>query len=120
LDTPATKFVSSPLFDSVYGFGGNGPQIPFNASNNEVPGRTGGGCVRDGPFKNMTVHLGPLASLARNDQCLKRDLAPEYAAKYLARDKLDLVLSQSDYGWFARTLEGGTSFDESQIHAGGQ
>jgi tyrosinase len=120
IDTPASKFVDSPVFDSAYGFGGNGPQIPYNSSNNEVPGRTGGGCVKDGPFKNMTVHLGPFASLARNDQCLKRDLAPEYAAKYLARDKLNAVLSQSDYGWFSRTLEGGTSFNESQIHAGGQ
>jgi tyrosinase len=68
----------------------------------------------------MTVHLGPFASLARNDQCLKPDLAPEYAARYLARDKLEKVLKQTDYGWFARTLEGGTSFNESQIHAGGQ
>lgn len=121
LDTPASKFLSSPIFDATHGFGGNGPlTTPYNASNNEVPGRTGGGCVKDGPFKDMTVHLGPFASLARTDQCLKRDLAPEYAAKYLTRDKLDLVMSQPDYGWFARTMEGGTSFDESQIHAGGQ
>lgn len=121
LDTPASEFIASPLFDAVYGFGGNGPQVsPYNASKNEVPGRTGGGCVKDGPFRNMTVHLGPFASLARTDQCLKRDLAPEYAATYLARNKLDLVLAQKDYGWFARTLEGGTSFEQSQIHAGGQ
>jgi tyrosinase len=120
LDTPAFAFVSSPLFDAVYGFGLNGARIPVNQSNNEVPGRTGGGCVMDGPFRNMTVHLGPFASLARNDQCLRRDLAPGYAAEYLGRDKLDLVLGQKDYGWFARTLEGGTAFNESQIHAGGQ
>lgn len=94
--------------------------ITVNASNNEVPGRIGGGCVKDGPFSNMTVHLGPFASLERNDQCLKRDLAPEYATKFLSHDKLAQVLSQSDYGWFARTLEGGTSWDDSQIHAGGQ
>jgi tyrosinase len=68
----------------------------------------------------MTVHLGPFASLARNDQCLKSDLAPEYAARYLAWDKLEKVFKQTDYGWCARTLEGGTSFNESQIHAGGQ
>jgi tyrosinase len=76
--------------------------------------------VEDGPFINMTVHLGPFASLARNDQCLKRDLAPKYAATYLAKDKVKTVLSQEDYGWFARTLEGGTAWEDSQIHAGGQ
>jgi tyrosinase len=108
------------VFDPVYGFGGNGPLVPVNTSNNELPGRTGGGCVENGPFVNMTVHLGPFASLERNDQCLKRDLAPEYATKYLARDKLDTVLSQADYGWFERTLEGGTAFEDSQMHAGGQ
>jgi tyrosinase len=69
---------------------------------------------------NMTVHLGRFASLDRNDQCLRRDLAPEYAATYLARDKLDTVLSQPEYGWFERTMEGGTAFEDSQIHAGGQ
>jgi tyrosinase len=121
LDSTPAKFLGSPVFDPVYGFGGNGPlTTPYNASANEVPGRTGGGCVADGPFTNMTVHLGPFTSLSRNDQCLKRDFAPEYAVKYLAREKLDEVLAQAEYGWFARTLEGGTSFDESQIHAGGQ
>ncbi|KAI4611632.1 uncharacterized protein J4E87_010482 [Alternaria ethzedia] len=119
LDTPASKFVQSPIFDATYGFGGNGPLVPVNTSNNEVPGRTGGGCVQDGPFVNMTVHLGPAASLARNDQCLRRDLAPDYAAMYVGRDKLDTVMAQADYGWFARTIEGGTAWDDSQIHAGG-
>ncbi|KAI4678830.1 hypothetical protein J4E81_010558 [Alternaria sp. BMP 2799] len=119
LDTPASKFVQSPIFDATYGFGGNGPLVPFNTSNNEVPGRTGGGCVQDGPFVNMTVHLGPAASLARNDQCLRRDLAPDYAATYLGKDKLNTVMAQADYGWFARTMEGGPAWDDSQIHAGG-
>ncbi|KAH6875060.1 hypothetical protein BKA58DRAFT_437055 [Alternaria rosae] len=120
LDTPAWKFVQSPVFDATYGFGGNGPFIPPpDASNNTVPGRTGGGCVEDGPFMNITVHLGPLDSLARNDQCLRRDLAPEYAATILAKSELDKVMAQADYGWFARTMEGGTTWDESQIHTGG-
>lgn len=120
LDTPASKFVQSLIFDAIYGFGGNGPLVPVNTSNNEVPGRTGGGCVQDGPFVNMTVHLGPAASLERNDQCLRRDLAPDYAATYLGKDKLDGVITQADYGWFARTIEGGPAWDDSQIHAGGQ
>ncbi|KAF2032406.1 Di-copper centre-containing protein [Setomelanomma holmii] len=120
LDSSASKFIASPVFDAVSGFGGNGPLTsPYNASANEVPGRTGGGCVPSGPFSNMTVHLGPFASLARNDQCLKRDFAPDYAVTYLSKANVDKVLNQLDYGWMARTLEGGTSFDQSKIHAGG-
>jgi tyrosinase len=112
--------VKSPVFDSSYSLGGNGPLIAGNASNNGVPGRTGGGCLENGPFVNKTVHLGPFAFLERNDQCLKRDLAPEYAATYLAGDKLTIVMSQTNYGWFERTLEGGTAFGDSQIHTGGK
>lgn len=121
LETTAEKFVRSPLFDPVYGFGGNGPlTTPYNESANEVPGRTGGGCVKDGPFKKMTVRLGPFGSLERNDQCLKRDFAPEYAVKFLSKSRVNTVMSQPNFGWMERTLEGGTGWDESQIHAGGQ
>ena len=50
--------MKSPVFDPVYGFGGNGPFVPIDPTNpNEVPGRTGGGCVFDGPFKNYIVQF---------------------------------------------------------------
>ena len=58
---PAAKWARSPIFDPVNGFGGNGPLIPVNTSNPfEVPGRAGGGCVVDGPSKNMVVRMGPI------------------------------------------------------------
>lgn len=77
--------------------------------------------MKDGPFRNMRVHLGvPFGSLSKSDNCLKRDFAPEYASKFLAKGMLEKVMAQEDYGWFDRTLEGGTGWDASQIHAGGQ
>ncbi|KAK1757917.1 putative tyrosinase [Echria macrotheca] len=115
-------YVASPVFDPVTGFGGNGPWVetapddPFN-----VPGRTGGGCVSDGPFAGADdlVHLGPGDSVAYNPQCLRRDLSPSFASRWLSLDQTRLTLSQGDFGWFSRVVEGMPSFDASGIHGGG-
>src|SRR4051794_19132956 len=61
-----------------------------------LPPGTGGGCVTSGPFKNMTVNLGPMAldepggvvasnpagPLAYNPRCLRRDLTTEVNQRY--------------------------------------
>lgn len=115
-------FVGSPVFDAESGFGGNGPYVEGNASDPfAVPGRTGGGCVLDGPFSGRDdfVHLGPAGSVSYNPQCLKRDLSPSFARRYLGMNQTALTLSQGGFGWFARVVEGGPSFDASGIHGGG-
>jgi len=84
--------------------GGNGEYIPHNGTilqltvNGVVepeiqldPG-LGGGCVKTGPFANMSVNLGPIAlyetppgpdfGLGYNPRCLKRDVGPGVALKY--------------------------------------
>jgi tyrosinase len=121
LDASISKWAKAPVFDAKYGFGGNGPLVPVNASDPfEVPGRTGGGCVTDGPFKKMTVNLGPLGSVAGNPRCLKRDLSPYFAGRYLGRNQTLLTLSQEDYGHFDNVVQGGPSFEASGVHGGGQ
>lgn len=115
-------FASSPVFDAELGFGGNGPYVEGNSSDPfAVPGRTGGGCVSDGPFagRDDFVHLGPASSVSYNPQCLKRDLSPGFARRYLGMNQTELTLRQGDFGWFARVVEGGPSFDASGIHGGG-
>lgn len=122
LDTPADKWAASPVFDAATGFGGNGPYVagepgdPF-----EVPGRTGGGCLSSGPFAGVAdlVHLGPKDSVTYNPQCLKRDLSPYFAGRYLAMNQTQVTLNQPDFGWFARAVEGGPSFEMSGVHGGG-
>jgi len=109
------------VFDPVYGFGGNGPLIPVNASNLfEVPDRTGGGCVVDGPSKNMVVRMSPQGSVSGNPRCLARGLSPYFAGRYLGMNQTKLTLAQSDFGWFDRVVEGGPSFHASGIHGGRQ
>ncbi|KAL1638483.1 hypothetical protein SLS56_000292 [Neofusicoccum ribis] len=113
-------FLSSPVFDPVFGFGGNGLLIPVNLSDPlSVPGRTGGGCIQDGPFVNLTVNLGPLSDLSGNPRCLARDFSPYFANRYLGMNTTQVTLSQPDFGWFDRVVEGGPSFDASGVHGGG-
>lgn len=38
--------------------------------------RTGGGCVPNGPFKDLKIRLGPSNATGMNTRCLNRDFAP--------------------------------------------
>lgn len=80
----------SPVFDSEFGFGGNGPWVPGTIEDPEpgvevtgidipfdMSNRTGGGCVADGPFANMTIHMGPGNNVSYNPRCIRRDFIPD-------------------------------------------
>lgn len=56
---------SSPVFSPLLGFGGNGSG-DLN-------------CVPDGPFSNMTNHLGPGYNIS--DTCLSRNFTPAQFSK---------------------------------------
>ncbi|KAF9036288.1 hypothetical protein BJ165DRAFT_1417209 [Panaeolus papilionaceus] len=121
---PLGSLTTSPLWDSVYGFGGNGPYEPIPAGSPlerfAVPGRTGGGCVTDGPFVNMTVRIGPGADLSGNQaRCLTRDFSPSFASRYLGKNMTDITMAPATFGEFIRVVEGGPSFDDSSLHGGG-
>lgn len=117
---PLGNFTESPVWDAEFGFGGNGPFVavpdddPF-----AVPGRTGGGCVIDGPFKDMVVNMGPMNNITGNPRCLSRDFSPYFAGRYLGINITKVTLSQPDFGWFDRVVEGGPGFDASGLHGGG-
>jgi len=115
-------FKVSPIFDAVNGFGGNGPYIPITdpaLAGFAVPGRTGGGCVPDGPFHNMTVRIGPGKDLSGNPRCLSRDWSPYFARRYLQRNQTRVSMDQPDFYSFDKSVEGGPSFEASGIHGGG-
>jgi len=111
----SAKFFASPLFDPVLGFGGNGDYVPGDFDHPapgmtvgppwDIPDRTGGGCIKTGPFKNWKVHVGPATSLAATTRCVRRDFAPVYFNNATGNPFLQLALTQADYGWFARQAE---------------
>lgn len=133
IETP-DAFIQSPIFDEVLGFGGNGPWIPFNASDftqpsaplGDVPGRTGGGCITNGPFASIALRLGPGADLSGNrTSCLRRDFSPLIAAQVFDKMAIRHLLAQSDFGSFDILLDGDAkkilppNLQQGSIHAGG-
>ncbi|OIW34170.1 Di-copper centre-containing protein [Coniochaeta ligniaria NRRL 30616] len=75
--------LKSPIFDPVYGFGGNGPYIADISSFPDdwktivdIPGRQGGGCITDGPFKDRQIPMGPANHTEYTPHCLRRDISP--------------------------------------------
>ncbi|KAF2736727.1 Di-copper centre-containing protein [Polyplosphaeria fusca] len=95
--------LKSPIFDgSPTSLGGNGKYIEHGphdvgAANVSVPAGNGGGCINSGPFKSMSVNLGPMAvsldvkippnpqadGLGYNPRCVRRDITTYFTTKYL-------------------------------------
>ncbi len=111
----------TPVFDSVLGFGGNGPYTEegFVSDPFDIPGRTGGGCVPDGPFANQTLNIGPGYSVTSNSSCLKRDISPEIVLRTLNSSVVAHTLAQPNFESFDIAVQGGTTIDTFTIHAGG-
>ncbi|CUS12565.1 unnamed protein product [Tuber aestivum] len=118
-----SAFLNSPIWCPTTGFGGNGPYI--NESGNpflSIPGRTGGGCVPDGPFSNYTLHLGPRGSIAKNPQCLRRDFAPFISPLRLTKELVRLPHCEKAFDWYdfkaqAGAREAGFFLHESSFHS---
>lgn len=115
-DVNSTSVFDSPVFDPVTGFGGNGPYVEANATENvfNLTGRLGGGCVSDGPFTSadFTVNYP-------EPHCLTRDFIPWVMNGWTQQSLVDNVQSQPDYTTWARAVEGIPSFSEPNIHGGG-
>ncbi|KAI1840816.1 hypothetical protein JX266_012964 [Neoarthrinium moseri] len=137
--TSEEAFVKAPVFDAVNGFGGNGNYIDSSNDTNvrlHIPGKTGGGCVQNGPFKNMTVNMGPgwdlLTSFYGFDtntregfntsyspHCLTRDLAPPFAIEKLNHAAVLHALEAPNYYEFDIRVEGGVDVPGMTYHGGG-
>ncbi|KAH7305905.1 hypothetical protein B0I35DRAFT_471468 [Stachybotrys elegans] len=117
--------LASPIFDPVDGFGGNGayisdeeafafPNLPF-----VVPGRSGGGCVTDGPFASRPVSLGLGESTEYNPHCLRRDMSPWLLTHSANSDVVDHVMAAPDFWEFNKRAQGGLMPDEITLHGSG-
>ncbi|KAK7712880.1 Oligosaccharide translocation protein rft1 [Botryosphaeria dothidea] len=115
-DQNSTFIFESEIFDPFLGFGGNGPWAEATVEQNplNLTGRTGGGCVLDGPFVYpfFRVNVGLPG-------CLKRDFTPWVMNSFAQQSLVDYVTGQPDYASFAYALEGIPSFSAPNIHGSG-
>ena len=122
LDTKtADSITKSPIWDAETGFGGNGPYEENPDKNPKVPTptRTGGGCVTDGPFKDMVIHIGPGQNLERNEQCLRRDWVPDLMTRGLSTASVNDAIKEKTFGAFDKIAQGGVTLEEMTYHGGG-
>lgn len=119
---------ASKVWDgSMTSFGGDGeyladahgpfaviiPGLAINLTT-QWPAGTGGGCVRDGPFADFTVSLGPVDKpyvnatnkygYEANPRCLRRNFDPASSAA-LSWDAAAEVLRSPDIATFRRTMD---------------
>ncbi|KKY20395.1 putative tyrosinase central domain protein [Diplodia seriata] len=122
LDATEEEFPKAPIFDAVTGFGGNGYYIDSSNDTSvrlRIPGKTGGGCVTDGPFRNYTVNMGPNNSTAYNPRCLTRDFSPWLASQKLNMTMVDKALAGKTFQEFDIAVQGRVEVDGLTYHGGG-
>lgn len=142
----ADAWAGSPLFDAIDGFGGNGMWLfcygggvllwrwgyadrtdpgPYVSCEDQpfesfcVPNGTGGGCVLDGPFRNLTLHLGPGENVHRNDHCLRRNFHLQSIQNWFSTDEVEGTLGEGSYFEFWRRLEGLFEVHRIGLHGAG-
>ncbi|KAF8851192.1 tyrosinase [Acephala macrosclerotiorum] len=132
--------VNSPVFDgSDYSMSGNGVYEAHNCTDalptglNCIPPGNGGGCVETGPFKNMSVNLGPVAPTlaepevvstgagsAYNPRCLKRDVSVWVSSQWNTdANSTDLITGYTDIGSFQTRMQGDFASGFYGVHTGG-
>jgi len=139
---------ASPVFDgsdtSVSGDGASVPHGPLILSLPGPPGNTvtipagqGGGCVTQGPFKDMVVHLGPIALpvpgsanftgitgdfFQDNPRCLRRDLSSASIKRFSSfQNTTNLILTKPNIEQFQAHLQGDPRYILGELgpHGGG-
>ncbi|PSN62011.1 Di-copper centre-containing protein [Corynespora cassiicola Philippines] len=111
-------FLNSEIFDPETGFGGNGEFVPGTVENPspdipttmegvplDVSDRSGGGCIPNGPFANMTIHMGPGESTSFYEWCVRRDFVPSIFLEATSQEALEAAMSHPDFGFFSQGTE---------------
>ncbi|CAL3967961.1 hypothetical protein PZA11_006984 [Diplocarpon coronariae] len=132
--------VKSPVFDgSPFSMGGNGEYEPHNCTNalpsglNCLPAGAGGGCVMEGPFKNMKVNLGPVSptlaakgvvssssSSAYNPRCLRRDITSWASSRWSTdAQSTSLITQNTDIESFQTVMQGDFDRGFYGVHTAG-
>ncbi|RYN16947.1 hypothetical protein AA0112_g12291 [Alternaria arborescens] len=134
--------VNSPIFNGdEWSMGGNGDPIGPHAGMSVGPGQTlpggpGGGCISKGPFTNLTIRLGPIAStmdpklnikpnpradgFGDNPRCHRRDVSNFFTESYLRpQDLLSHITSNKAIGTFQDSLQASNTNNLAVLHIAG-
>jgi len=140
--TAQTGLEKSPIFDgSDYSMGGNGEKLVQTGDivlgggglpPLSITTGTGGGCVTTGPFKGMTVNLGPATlavpgniTLAQpnpmeyNPRCLKRDLTDWINQNFANATSVIHTIKQKTVMDFQMIMQGIPGTGDIGVHGGG-
>ncbi|KAI1337879.1 Di-copper centre-containing protein [Xylariaceae sp. FL0016] len=109
----------SPIFDGTdTSMSGNGEKTAHTSG--FAPAGNGGGCVQSGPFKNMSVHLGPMSpaispapprnpqtnGMGYNPRCLRRDITNYLSSRYTTTQNItDLITTYKNIGPFQNAMQ---------------
>ncbi|KAI0120706.1 tyrosinase [Xylariales sp. AK1849] len=138
----ASDPASSPIFDgSDYSLSGDGEYIAgrgdllLDSGDNVTIHRaagTGGGCITSGPFKNMTVTLGPMSLPVDNGttitgsitdvnlRCLSRDLSAAVNQDFAnSTSVINLITEHDDIASFQDVMQGVLGSGDLGVHGGG-
>ncbi|KAI1649086.1 uncharacterized protein F4817DRAFT_41369 [Daldinia loculata] len=121
------SLLGSPIFDPEYGFGGNGDYIEDISNfpdewvtDIDIPGRSGGGCLTNGPFAETNASMGPGRHTEYTPRCIRRDFSLWLMLRTLNTDTANFVLDASSYFEFEHRTEGLTLGVEGvSVHSGG-
>ena len=109
------------MFDPATGFGGNGVPGTYTLPPNILPEElifpeVYRGCVQDGPFANLTLHLGP--GEHRTTHCLVRGIGNEKSV-FLNSTAVANATKSTTFEVFRVQLEGRPLTLEARMHDGG-
>ncbi|KAI1662546.1 Di-copper centre-containing protein [Daldinia decipiens] len=121
------SLLGSPIFDPEYGFGGNGDYIEDISdfpdewvTDIDIPGRSGGGCLANGPFAETNASMGPGRHTEYTPRCIRRDFSLWLMLRTLNADTANFVLDASSYFEFEHRTEGLTlGILGVSVHSGG-
>ncbi|KAF2679670.1 Di-copper centre-containing protein [Lentithecium fluviatile CBS 122367] len=134
--------INSALFNgNMSSMGGNGakldypgvPAMSFKPPYDMIPADLGGGCVTDGPFKNMTISLGPIGGplkdyipknpradgFGANPRCLRRDVNRYASGMLYANYTYKLITEANDINLFQKNMLGIPEQNDWGVHMSG-
>jgi tyrosinase len=75
--------------------------------------------VKDGPFKDMVIHIGPGQNLEYKENCLRRDWVPELMSRELTSAKVAEISTANNFAEFDKRVQGGIDYEALTYHGGG-